>query len=338
MRWWCNSSWLNLHCVTHHVLPGCSSSGDHKQKFYWGHKEILVPVYKNMSDAMKKHPDVDVLISFASLRSAFDSTMETLQYPQVNTSLYHLEAKKYSHGLQTLTVSFQLLPDSHHCHHRWGHPRSPYQEDHQESRWEGRHDHRTSNRKFRLNFHQSAQDFSSVFSPLSKPLFIFRLGESSLAVSKSGTQGACWITSLHPNSIVQAAWPMCPARAACPTNSTTSSPAPLMVFLKAWRSAATGTWLSPPAGGAGACVFESVCNSGLFHRYPGSVFTDHVLRYQDTPGVKMIVVLGEVRQESTHAAGQCFRQLLIFHFCFIKYLLLPSTDRRHRGVQDLPRY
>lgn len=40
-----------------------------------------------MSDAMKKHPDVDVLISFASLRSAFDSTMETMQYPQVNTSL-----------------------------------------------------------------------------------------------------------------------------------------------------------------------------------------------------------------------------------------------------------
>lgn len=62
-------------------------SGDHKQKFYWGHKEILVPVYKNMSDAMKKHPDVDVLISFASLRSAFDSTMETMQYPQVNTPL-----------------------------------------------------------------------------------------------------------------------------------------------------------------------------------------------------------------------------------------------------------
>ncbi|KAL0179817.1 hypothetical protein M9458_025259, partial [Cirrhinus mrigala] len=56
--------------------------GDHKQKFYWGHKEILLPVYKNMADAMKKHPDVDVLINFASLRSAFDSTMETMQYPQ----------------------------------------------------------------------------------------------------------------------------------------------------------------------------------------------------------------------------------------------------------------
>lgn len=59
-------------------------SGDHKQKFYWGHKEILIPVYKNMGDAMKKHPDVDVLISFASLRSAFESTMETMEYPQVS--------------------------------------------------------------------------------------------------------------------------------------------------------------------------------------------------------------------------------------------------------------
>lgn len=58
-------------------------SGDHKQKFYWGHKEILLPVYKNMADAMRKHPEVDVVISFASLRSAFDSTMEAMQYSQV---------------------------------------------------------------------------------------------------------------------------------------------------------------------------------------------------------------------------------------------------------------
>lgn len=60
-----------------------SCSGDHKQKFYWGHKEILIPVFKNMADAMKKHPEVDVLINFASLRSAYDSTMETMNYAQV---------------------------------------------------------------------------------------------------------------------------------------------------------------------------------------------------------------------------------------------------------------
>lgn len=69
-----------------HILLICFClllSGDHKQKFYWGHKEILLPVYKNMADAMKKHHEVDVLISFASLRSAFDSTVEAMQYPQV---------------------------------------------------------------------------------------------------------------------------------------------------------------------------------------------------------------------------------------------------------------
>ncbi|KAL7632796.1 UNVERIFIED_CONTAM: hypothetical protein RMT77_016862 [Armadillidium vulgare] len=60
-------------------------TGDHKQKFYWGHKEVLVPVYKNMGDAMKKHTDADVLISFASLRSAYESTLETMEYPQIRT-------------------------------------------------------------------------------------------------------------------------------------------------------------------------------------------------------------------------------------------------------------
>lgn len=60
-------------------------TGDHKLKFYWGHKEVLIPVYKNMSDAMKKCPKADVLINFASLRSAYESTLETLKYPQIRT-------------------------------------------------------------------------------------------------------------------------------------------------------------------------------------------------------------------------------------------------------------
>ncbi|XP_074040590.1 ATP-citrate synthase-like isoform X4 [Leptinotarsa decemlineata] len=60
-------------------------TGDHKQKFYWGHKEILIPVYKHMKDAMNKHPDADVLVNFASLRSAYSSTVETMQFPQIRT-------------------------------------------------------------------------------------------------------------------------------------------------------------------------------------------------------------------------------------------------------------
>ncbi|XP_044741718.1 ATP-citrate synthase [Chrysoperla carnea] len=60
-------------------------TGDHKQKYYWGHKEILIPVYKKMGDAMTKHSDADVLVNFASLRSAYESTIETLEYPQIRT-------------------------------------------------------------------------------------------------------------------------------------------------------------------------------------------------------------------------------------------------------------
>lgn len=60
-------------------------SGNHRQKFYWGHKEILIPVYKSMAEAMKKHPDADVMVSFASLRSAYESTLETLEHPQIRT-------------------------------------------------------------------------------------------------------------------------------------------------------------------------------------------------------------------------------------------------------------
>ncbi|XP_037956466.1 ATP-citrate synthase isoform X4 [Teleopsis dalmanni] len=60
-------------------------TGDHKQKFYWGHKEVLIPVYKQMSHAINKHKDVDVMVNFASLRSAYESTLEVLEYPQIRT-------------------------------------------------------------------------------------------------------------------------------------------------------------------------------------------------------------------------------------------------------------
>ena len=58
-------------------------SGDHKQKFYWGHKEILIPVYKHMKDAIQKHPDADVVVNFASLRSAEEATLDILKYDQI---------------------------------------------------------------------------------------------------------------------------------------------------------------------------------------------------------------------------------------------------------------
>lgn len=44
----------------------------------------MFAVYKEMSEAMNKHPDGDCMINFASLRSAYDATLEAMQFPQVS--------------------------------------------------------------------------------------------------------------------------------------------------------------------------------------------------------------------------------------------------------------
>lgn len=47
---------------------------------FWG-------AFKKMEEAMEKNADVDVLINFASLRSAFESTIQAFQFPQVSTKI-----------------------------------------------------------------------------------------------------------------------------------------------------------------------------------------------------------------------------------------------------------
>jgi len=76
----CGREQPSVACMVYPMSPG-----DSKQNFYWGHKEVLVPIYKNMADAMAAFPEVDVMISFASLRSAYDSTLECLEYKQIRT-------------------------------------------------------------------------------------------------------------------------------------------------------------------------------------------------------------------------------------------------------------
>ncbi|KAF8594882.1 ATP-citrate synthase [Ceratobasidium sp. AG-I] len=54
--------------------------GHHIQKFYWGTKETLLPVYTSVKEAVEKHPDADVVVNFASSRSVFGSTKEILGF------------------------------------------------------------------------------------------------------------------------------------------------------------------------------------------------------------------------------------------------------------------
>ncbi|KAL2912579.1 ATP citrate lyase subunit 1 [Polyrhizophydium stewartii] len=59
--------------------------GHHVQKFYWGTKETLLPVYTSIEEACQRFPDVSIVVNFASCRSVFESTRELLQYSQLKT-------------------------------------------------------------------------------------------------------------------------------------------------------------------------------------------------------------------------------------------------------------
>ncbi len=55
------------------------TSSNKFEKFFWGGEEIMVPVYRNTADAKAAHPNADVLLNFASFRTAYDVTMEALE-------------------------------------------------------------------------------------------------------------------------------------------------------------------------------------------------------------------------------------------------------------------
>jgi len=59
--------------------------GQFVSKMYWGTSETLLPVYQQVDQAMSKHPDVDVVVNFASSRSVYSSTMELMENPQIKT-------------------------------------------------------------------------------------------------------------------------------------------------------------------------------------------------------------------------------------------------------------
>ncbi|XP_013863073.1 ATP-citrate synthase [Austrofundulus limnaeus] len=186
-------------------------TGDHKQKFYWGHKEILLPVYKNMGDAMKKHQDVDVVISFASLRSAFDSTMETMQYPQIHT----------------IAIIAEGIPEA----------------------------------QTRKLIKVADEKGVTIIGPAT-------VGGIKPGCFKIGNTGGMLDNILasklyRPGSVAYVS-----------------------------RSGGMSNELNNIISRTTDGVYEGVAIGG--DRYPGSTFMDHVLRYQDTPGIKMIVVLGEI--------------------------------------------
>ncbi|KAG5339004.1 ACLY synthase, partial [Acromyrmex charruanus] len=186
-------------------------TGDHKQKFYWGHKEVLIPVYKQMKDAMAKHMDADVMVTFASLRSAYESTMETLQFPQI----------------RTIAIIAEGIPEN-------------------------------MTRKMIL---AAQRKNVTIIGPAT-------VGGVKPGCFKIGNTGGMMDNILHsklyrPGSVAYVS-----------------------------RSGGMSNELNNIISKASNGVLEGVAIGG--DRYPGTTFMDHIMRYQNDPDVKLIVLLGEV--------------------------------------------
>lgn len=54
-------------------------------KVFYGQREILLPMYRTLAEASDAHPDADVMVNFASQRSAYPTTMEALDNPHIKT-------------------------------------------------------------------------------------------------------------------------------------------------------------------------------------------------------------------------------------------------------------
>lgn len=64
------------------ISPG-SKGGYHKA--FFGAEEIMIPIYGSIEEASEKHHDSDVLINFASFRSAYDSSKKALENERIKT-------------------------------------------------------------------------------------------------------------------------------------------------------------------------------------------------------------------------------------------------------------
>ena len=54
------------------------TSGNKFEKFFYGPDEIMVPVFRNTTEAAAAFPNADVLLNFGSFRTAYDVTMEAI--------------------------------------------------------------------------------------------------------------------------------------------------------------------------------------------------------------------------------------------------------------------
>merc|ERR1712170_210619 len=164
-----------------------------------------------MEDCCRKHPDADVLINFASLRSAEEATLQTLKFPQ----------------FRTIAIIAEGIPEFN---------------------------------TRRVNA-EAKRKGVTIIGPAT-------VGGIKPGCFKIGNTGGMLDNILssklyRPGSVAYVS-----------------------------RSGGMSNELNNIISRNTDGVYEGVAIGG--DRYPGTVFMDHILRYENDPEAKMIVVLGEV--------------------------------------------
>ncbi len=85
------------------VHPG--RAGFHKA--FFGSKEIIIPIYSTLQEATQKHPAADVLINFASFRSAYPSSKEALALPSLRTIVIVAEGMPERQAKELIAIAQQ---------------------------------------------------------------------------------------------------------------------------------------------------------------------------------------------------------------------------------------
>ncbi|KAF8934194.1 citrate synthase, partial [Haplosporangium gracile] len=186
--------------------------GAHVQKFYWGTKETLLPVYTTLEEACAKFPEVDTIVNFASCRSVYQSTVDIL---------------KYSNQIKTVSIIAEGVPE----------------------------------RRARQILWEAQEKNVLVIGPAT-------VGGIKPGCFKIGNTGGMM------DNIV--------------SSKLYRSGSVAYVSKSGGMSNELNNIISRTTDG----VYEGVAIGG--DRYPGSTFIDHLLRYEQDPNCKMLVLLGEV--------------------------------------------
>ncbi|KAJ3321160.1 citrate synthase [Blyttiomyces sp. JEL0837] len=185
--------------------------GHHMQKVYWGTKEILIPVYKSIEDAVAKFPEVDTVVNFASFRSVYESTNDLMKFP----------------GLKTIAIIAEGVPEKRARELLW-----------------------TAKEKGVL---------------IIGPATVGGIKPGCFKIGNTGGMMDNIVSSLlyRPGSVAYVS-----------------------------KSGGMSNELNNIIARSTDGVAEGVAIGG--DRYPGSTFIDHMLRYEQDPAVKILVLLGEV--------------------------------------------